>query len=102
MSTLGMFSPQGLMVTSEVWGQIAFTKNEDCGDARHLTHQLLEQLVDQKTSIHRSKSKRCHHTLYNNWQLPMYDFEFSLIDVSMAQLQEEQERILVFRNWIGE
>ena len=92
MSTLGMFSPQGLMVTSEVWGQIAFTKNEDCGDAKHLTHQLLEKLVDEKLPSTETYQKDVT-TLHNNWQLPMYDFEFSLIDVSMEQLQEEQQSI---------
>jgi hypothetical protein len=31
-------------------------------------------------------------TLYQDWQIPMYNLEFSLIPVSLEELEAEQER----------
>ena len=62
-------------------------------DARALTRQLLERLyadglvAETATDSHVS-------TLSNNWQMPMYDFDFSVIEVSRDELKNVQDQLL--------
>lgn len=93
MSALGMFSLDGLRATSEVWGQVAFTGKESPSDAERLTEQLLRRPIDEGLPSEVAEQSQVQ-MLYNHWQLPMYDFELSIIEVSLEDLEAEQERML--------
>lgn len=93
MSVVGIFTPQGLKVTSDIWGQITFKNTETFSSARNLTRILIEQL-EKENLISRTATKEHVNTLFNDWQLPMYDFDFCQIPVTLEELKEEQERVL--------
>lgn len=93
MFTLGIFTPKGLKATSEIWGHVEFTGTEDHTHAERLTEALLKRLVAEKLPSEAATQEHVN-ALYNDWQLPMYDFDFSLIHVSLAELKAEQERRL--------
>jgi hypothetical protein len=92
MSALGMFTVGGLKAASEIWGGTLFTDKESYSDAQGLTEALLERLVSE--NLPRDDAVDEHvRSLYDDWQLPMYDFDLQRIDVSLDELRAEQERI---------
>ena len=56
MSALGIFTTKGLKATSEIWGQVEFTRTEDHTDAARLTEALLEWLIGK--SCRRKRQRR--------------------------------------------
>ena len=90
MAALGIFTPQGLKATSDIWDQLAFTNTEDKEDARRLTSQLIERLC--KENLPKPDASQDHaNEMFINWPIPMYDFDFRLMDVSLAELEQERE-----------
>jgi len=91
MEALGLFTVQGLTAAADVWGQVDFAEREDRGNARRLTGQLIERLVDLGVPSD-SATQTDVDTLYG-WQLPMYHFDFSPIHVPLDELKAKQEAI---------
>ena len=90
MAMLGMFTPQGLKATSEVWDKVEFASQEDPSIAMELMRDLVDRLV--REDLPRADSLNPYlQTLFNHWQLPMYNLDFKKISVSMKQLLEERE-----------
>jgi len=98
MSALGIFTHQGLRATADIWGKVEFKDIENYEDAEALTNELLQRLVAEglttETAVRQHASR-----LYSHWPLPMYGFEFSLVDVPLDDLKAEQDRL--FRSEIG-
>jgi hypothetical protein len=92
MSALGMFSVGGLTAVSEIWGGMLFTGMESYADAQALTEKLLKRLLLEKLPSEEANQEHVNR-LYQDWQLPMYDFDLKRIEVSLEELQAEQERI---------
>lgn len=93
MSVLGMFKYEGLVAISETWDKTTFSENEDFKDARDLTRLLLDRLIEEGLPTEDANQTDAE-VLFHNWQLPMYDFDFNLINVSIEELNEEQDRML--------
>ena len=93
MSALGMFKYEGLVAISDIWKKKTFSENEDSRDARYLTRLLLDRLVEENLPTEDANQTDAK-VLFKNWQLPMYDFDFSLINVSIEELNQEQDRML--------
>ena len=92
MSELGMFSLSGLQAISDIWGETFFTEAESNKDAERLTEQLLARLINEQ--LPNDNASQDHlGTLYRHWPLPMYDVDLSPITVTLAQLEDEQERL---------
>jgi hypothetical protein len=91
MQQVGMFTVGGLKATSEIWGTLEFRDAENNHDGDTLMEQLLTRLVTEKLPLHTAEQKHVV-TLYRNWQLPMYNLDFSLRPVTLAELEAEQER----------
>ncbi|VIO68764.1 hypothetical protein CI1B_23460 [Bradyrhizobium ivorense] len=91
MEQVGMFTTAGLKAVSEIWGSLEYREKEDHHDGRKLTEQLLTRLHDEGLILDTAKAEHAG-TLYNEWQIPMYNLEFSLIPVSLEELEAEQER----------
>jgi hypothetical protein len=68
-----------------------YRDKEDHHDGEKLTEQLLTRLHTEGLMFD-TAAKEHVGTLYNNWQMPMYNLEFSLIPVSLEELEAEQER----------
>jgi len=52
----------------------------------------LEPRLDEEKLILDTAEDRHVGTLYNEWQIPMYNLDFSIIPVTLEELQAEQER----------
>ena len=90
MQHLGLFSSKGLKVTSEIWGSRDFRESEDRHDGGALTEKLLTRLDEEKLILDTAEDRHVR-TLYNEWQIPMYNLDFSIIPVPLEELQAEQE-----------
>ena len=91
MQHLGLFSSKGLKATSEIWGSLEYRESEDHHDGRVLTERLLTRLDEEKLILDTAEDRHVR-TLYNEWQIPMYNLDFSIIPVTLEELQAEQER----------
>ena len=98
MAALGIFSSRGLRATSQIWGQKEFTHSGTSHDAKVLTEKLLERLNSE--NLQSIDVTQGHvETLYRDWQLPMYDFDFSPIRVSHQDLEALRSRISADYYW---
>ena len=91
MEQVGMFSPAGLKAVSDIWGSLEYKDKEDHHDGEKLTEQLLTRLHSEGLMLPTAEREHVG-TLYNDWQIPMYDLELSLIPVSLEELEAAQER----------
>lgn len=90
MSQLGLFKLNGLKAVSEIWGDVNFSDEEDHATSRELTQILLERLIKERL-LEDTSSQDQADTLFEYWQMPMYNLEFSTISVSSEVLGAEQE-----------
>ena len=93
MSRLGMFTRRGVEITGQVWGKIEFKEAESFREANALTRALLEALIGEELVAEEAEREDAQ-LLYEAWPLPMYHFDFGLIQVPLEELQDEQERLL--------
>jgi hypothetical protein len=91
MEQVGLFTPQGLQATSEIWGSLEYKDKEDHHDGEKLTERLLQRLLSESLMLETAQQSDAE-TLYRVWQIPMYNLEFSLISVSLEELEAAQER----------
>ena len=92
MADCGLFSHQGLRATSEIWNNTTFSAQENWSDSNPLTQALLER-VTQENLPTVSDTDQNSMVILEHWQLPMYDFDFGLIEVSMDELEATQNAI---------
>lgn len=93
LSAVGAFSRKGLDAVADAWGQLDFRDNETHADAQRLTEQMLTRLVKEQLPSE-AATQRDVGILSNSWQMPMYHFEFRLIDVPLEDLQRERDAVL--------
>jgi hypothetical protein len=87
---LGVFSLPGLRLLSEVWGKVEFEGDKNWSTARALCGEMIRLLNSAKLVTERANSDHAQ-TLLNDWQMPMYNIDFSLIEVSVEDLRERRE-----------
>lgn len=89
MSNLGLFTPEGLRATSEIWGAVEFADRQDSADAAELTEALIDRLC--REGLPGEEATRQHvGTLRDSWQLPMYSLDFHLDRVSKKELDAKR------------
>lgn len=93
MEQVGMFTPKGLKAVSDIWGRLEYRDREDHHDGAKLTEQMLTRLHSEGLILATAKDEDVG-VLYHDWQIPMYNLEFSLIQVPLEELEAEQEREL--------
>lgn len=96
LSAVGVFSPSGLNIVSEVWASKEFALEELTFDERPLQHhearRLLRLMLDRLNAAGLSDaSEQQVRCLLRCWQLPMYDLDFDLLNVSLDDLEAERE-----------
>lgn len=94
MRQVGLFTPQGLQTASKIWGSLEYRDKEGHHDGEKLTARLLHRLMSENRMLETAQQSDVE-TLYRDWQIPMYNLEFSLIPVSLEELEAAQER----ENW---
>ncbi len=92
MSDLGLFSHQGLRATSDIWNGTTFRGQENWSDSHPLIYALLERVTKESLPTVSDTDQKSLEIL-EHWQLPMYDFDFALIEVSMHELEVTQNAI---------
>lgn len=90
MQQLGLFTAKGLKATSEIWGSLEYRDREDHHDGEKLTEQLLTRLQTEGLVLDTAQDEHVA-VLYRDWQIPMYNLDFSLIAVTLEELQAEQD-----------
>ena len=93
MSSLGIFTTHGLKATSEIWGQTAFKDSESGADARSLVRRLIKRLIEKGLPSPTATQEHANR-LFRDWQLPMYDFDFTQVSVPLEELRQAQDHIL--------
>lgn len=93
MEQVGRFSPAGLKAASDIWGSLEYKDDQDHHDGEKLTKLMLERLLAEGLPLPTAQQEDVT-TLYEHWQIPMYNLDFALIPVSMDELKAAQEREL--------
>jgi hypothetical protein len=91
MEQVGMFTVKGLQAVSDIWGSLEYTDKEDHHDGTKLTERLLHRLHAEGLMFDTARDEDVS-TLYRTWQIPMYNLDFSLVPVSLEELEAAQER----------
>lgn len=89
MSVLGIFTSAGLKATSDIWGQVEFVDKKGWQETQQLTRDLINRLILE--DLPSKKPDQHFRALFSFWQLPMYNIDFSMIPVSLEELEAEQE-----------
>lgn len=90
LSSIGIFTRLGLQATAEVWGAVDFLESRGYADAVDLNRQLAAKL-DAQGLVTEQASEHHGRSFYHQWQLPMYNIDFSKIDVPLKQLEAERD-----------
>lgn len=93
MHRLGLFSIDGLRAISDIWSKTHFRNEEGPENAKMLTKQTLIRLHEEG-GIPETAEEVHKQTLYDCWQLPMYELEIALNVRPLDELRATQERML--------
>jgi hypothetical protein len=91
MEQVGMFTPNGLKALSEIRGSLQYKDREDHHDGAKLIELMLQRLHGQGLMLDTAQDEDVG-VLYHDWQIPMYNLDFSLIPVPVEELEAEQDR----------
>lgn len=93
LQNLGVFTRQGLDLASKAWSSVNFQEIEHHEDAKCLTHKMVCALEEARLISDDADDSQLG-TLYHQWQLPMYHMDFSPIEITLKELQEERDNNL--------
>jgi hypothetical protein len=99
MQRLGLFSLKGLQATAEIWGNLEYKDKERSFEDKKFINQLLS-VVDAEGLILDTAGELDVAFLKSDWQIPMYNLDFSPIVVTRAELEAEQEA--EYRSMVGD
>jgi hypothetical protein len=91
MEQVGLFTAKGLRAVSDIWGSVEYVGHEDHHQGETLTERLLHRVHAEALMLDTAEDEHVA-ALYRHWQIPMYNLEFSLIPVSLEELEAAQER----------
>jgi hypothetical protein len=90
LATLGIFRVEGLRATAEIWNTLEFKDTQGFGETRRLSEQLVRRLIDENLPTEAAENIDISR-LYDSWQMPMYNLDFSLSYVPLEQLERQRE-----------
>jgi hypothetical protein len=93
LEAIGAFTREGLEIVSSVWGQLEFRDEQTSHDSEALIQKTLERLDERKLPLQYASESHVR-ALRHDWQLPMYNLDFGLIEVSMSDLERERDASL--------
>lgn len=91
MEQAGMSTGGGLQALSDIWGSLEYKDREDHHAGNKLTERMLHGLHAEGLMLDMARESDLV-TLYQSWQIPMYNLDFSLIPVTFEELEAAQER----------
>jgi hypothetical protein len=72
--------------------RLEFVDAQDFSDSRRLTRELLGRL-DREGLFTEAAEDRHVDTLFNTWQMPMYNLEFTLVHVPLEELRRQRDNL---------
>jgi hypothetical protein len=90
MQLAGMFDRKGVDIVHGVWSKVGFVDSQGFEEQRHLTKAMFQQLFDAGL-ISEAFADAHEHTLYNNWQMPMYALDFRESEIPLEELEARRE-----------
>jgi hypothetical protein len=99
LEAFGVFTREGLKILAEVWGKHEFGGESDQSSVHPL--DLYRESVKrlEAAGLITEHATRDHaHNLINNWQLPMYNMDFTKISARSEELREKREANVPY-NW---
>ena len=89
----GLFSSKGLLLLVQAWQDKTVCDKLEWSEARDTVHLLLVD-IESSELMDEEASQDDVSVILSEWPMPMWDFDFSPINVSLDELREEQEAIL--------
>ncbi|SDQ17194.1 hypothetical protein [Pseudovibrio sp. Tun.PSC04-5.I4] len=93
LSKLGIFSHSGLKRVAEVWSKVEFSSKDTDNKSELLARELFQHLQTDNL-ISEDAEQDDANTMCWDWPQPLYGFDLKPIKRAMADLQEEQDRML--------
>jgi len=90
LASLGVFTPEGLRAASEIFGQVEFIDQVKRMCAYELGQRLVARLIHEELPAEGATDRQACDLVYE-WQMPMYNLEFSMLPVSMEEFEAERE-----------
>jgi len=88
----GLTSQRGLHIIADVWGAKKFEDTTEWSTAEELIRETIRKALSEDLN-HKNLEQQHIQAIYELWQMPMYGFDFSLINLSLDELNEEQQGI---------
>lgn len=95
LASLGVFTLEGLRATSEIFGQEQFIDQVERMRACELGQELVTRLIQEQLPAEGATERQASVVVYE-WQMPMYNLEFSMLPVSMEEFETERENELAW------
>lgn len=98
MSALGLFKIESLHIIQKIWSEEKFTDRESCELSNTLNNFLIQEIFSQglltasADESHVSKLRRF-------WQMPMYALDFEMIEVSLEDLREQRDALIMWQEF---
>lgn len=90
LSAFGVFTPSGLAILQDVWAGIV-VKADTRWEVTRDNYQPLAERLDAAGLITERVTVDHARTLVNTWQMPMYEMDFSSIQVALEDLVRERD-----------
>jgi hypothetical protein len=92
LSMVGAYNLKGLQIASDIWGAMEFKDSESPQDSERLTLRFLEELITEKLPSDEASDENVA-TLYNYWQMPMYNLNFKMTEVQLTDLEQARDSL---------
>jgi hypothetical protein len=92
LEAFGLFTSEGLKILAEVWEKHEFGGESDEWFLHPLDlYRELAKRLEAARLITEHATRDHAHNLINNWQLPMYNMDFTKIPARLEELREQRE-----------
>jgi hypothetical protein len=92
LEAFGVFTSEGLKILAEVWGKHEFGGESDEWSFHPLDlYRELANRLEAAGLITEHATSDHAHNLINNWQLPMYNMDFTKVSVQLETLRQQRE-----------
>jgi len=98
LDAIGIFTPQGLKILSDTWAGVYFERGRSWNEAEALCWPTA--LACEAAGLLQERLTEAHGSMIaHGWQMPMYEIDFSPIEVTLEEMRARRER--AFWNEVG-
>lgn len=93
LSAFGLLSREGVEILSTIWGRHHFT-SQSCWSETQPLYSAMERACEAAGLPQVSVTEAHVSTLYSDWQMPMYEIDFTPKSVTLEELRKQREQAL--------